>query len=186
MMDNENLNVCNWKMVIRRPLRRVTDVPAFGLGLVVLLAVLAGCRPETEVNSETGGGSVFDVPVDYELVVEAVPNAIAYATVRIEAPAGSTVRLVIDNRETTAAAMHHNVVVLRDSSAVDRVGRAAAGERDHIPDDPAILVYTPMATPRERTAVVFTMPPPGEYLYICTYPGHYQLMQGTLVSTTNP
>lgn len=151
-----------------------------------LLALLVGCQSGSSENPETEAGGVFNVPVDHELVVSAVPNAMTYAVTRVEAPAGSTVRLVMDNRETTAAAMHHNVVLLDDSSAVDRVGRAAAGEMDHIPDDSAILVYTPMAIPGEQTAVIFTMPPPGEYLFICTYPGHYQLMQGVLVSTPNP
>lgn len=154
--------------------------------LLISILVLVGCQ--SGVDETTGPGnerSVFDIPVDHELVVPAVPNAMSYAVTRIEAPAGSKVRLVIDNRETTAAAMLHNIVVLSDSSAVDRVGRAASGEADHIPDDPAILVHTPMADPREQTAVVFTMPPPGEYLYICTYPGHYQLMQGVLVSTAS-
>lgn len=152
----------------------------------ILLTVLAGCQSGAGGNTETSSGGVFDVPVDYELVVAAVPNAMTYATTRIEAPAGSKVRVVMDNRETSAAAMLHNVVVLDDSSAVDRVGRAAAGEMDHIPDNDAIMVYTPMADPGKQTAVVFTMPPPGEYLYICTYPGHYQLMQGVLISTENP
>ena len=41
----------------------------------------------------------------------------------------------------------------------------------------------PLAGPGERMAVVFTMPPPGEYPFICTYPGHARFMQGTLVST---
>lgn len=130
--------------------------------------------------------AVFDEPVDAELVIPAVRNAMKYDVGRIEAPAGARVRIVMDNRETTSGAMIHNVVVLRDAGAVDRVGSAAAREADHIPDDPAILAYTPLAGPGSRTAVVFTMPPPGSYAFICTYPGHYTMMQGTLVSTPAP
>ena len=107
------------------------------------------------------------------------------ATSRIEAVAGSTVRIVIDNTATTSPTMVHNVVVLRGASDVQRVGHAATGVANHIPTDPAILAATPLAGPGEKMAVVFTMPPAGEYPFICTYPGHFQFMQGTLVSTPN-
>ena len=72
------------------------------------------------------------------------------------------------------------------ASAVDRVGQAVSGDPDEEALDPAIVTYTPLAGPGERTAVVFTMPPPGEYPFICTFPGHYSFMQGTLVSTAPP
>lgn len=125
----------------------------------------------------------FDQTVDAELVVVAVKNAMRYATVRVQAPEGATVRLVMDNSLTSSPAMVHNVVVLSDAGAVDRVGQAAARAPDNIPDDDAILFYTPLTGPGERTAVVFTMPPAGEYPFICTWPGHYATMQGVLVST---
>ena len=105
------------------------------------------------------------------------------AVERIEAPAGARVRLVMDNRETTSRAMVHNVVVVNSAAAMDRVGQAGASAPNNIPDDPAIVTYTPLAGPGEQTAVVFEMPPPGTYPFICTFPGHFQFMQGTLVST---
>ena len=155
--------------------------------LAVLLVVLALQACQSDPPPPTAEEqAVFDTPVDVELVVPAVRNAMRYDVGRIEAPSGSIVRLVMDNRATTSGAMIHNVVVLRDAGAIDRVGSAAAREADHIPDDPAIVAYTPLAGPGARTAVVFTMPPPGTYPFICTYPGHYTMMQGTLVSTPDP
>ena len=142
--------------------------------------------------SACGGGSdapdpdadaAFDAEVDAELVVPARRNAMAYDVGRIEAPAGATVRLVMDNSTTTSPAMIHNVVVLENEDAIERVGIAAVGAENNLPDDPAILAATGLAGPGERTAVVFTMPPAGEYPFICTYTGHFRLMQGTLVST---
>ena len=151
----------------------------------MLLLVLAACAPEPRETSPEQA-AVFAQAVDAELVVPAERNALAYSVRRVEAPAGATVRLVMDNTASTALAMIHNVVVVTDAAAVDRVGVAAAGVRDNIPDDDAILAYTPLARPGERTAVVFTMPPPGRYPFLCTYPGHFQLMQGVLVSTSPP
>ncbi len=126
---------------------------------------------------------MFNETVDQELVVRAARNAMRYEDTRIEARAGSRVRIVMDNSTTTSAAMVHNVLVVRDAGSVNRVGQAAQGEADYVPDDPAVVAYTPMAGPGARTAVVFTMPAAGEYPFICTYPGHFTMMQGTLVST---
>ncbi len=154
------------------------------LATVVFALALPGC----------GGGvdpippemvSIFEEPVDVELVVRARRNAMEYLDTRIEAPAGAKVRLVIDNTETSSSAMVHNVVVIRSENAVDRVALAAQGAPDNIPEDPDILVSTPQAQPHTKTAVVFTMPAAGEYPFICTYPGHFQTMRGTLVSTPN-
>lgn len=154
--------------------------------LALLLFALAFAACATDPPPDTPDqAAVFAEPVDVELVVPAVRNGMRFAVEEISAPAGARVRLVMDNEATTSPAMVHNVVVVRDQASVDRVGRAAAGAPGFVPDDPAVLVYTPLAGPRQRTAVVFTMPPPGRYPFICTYPGHYQLMQGTLVSTAN-
>ena len=154
--------------------------------LTVLLSVLlAACASEPAPPSPEQA-ALFAQPVDAELVVVPQKNTMAYTpeSTRIEAPAGATVRLVLDNTETTSPTMVHNAVVLRGGAAdVQRVGRAATGVADHIPADPAILAATPLAGPGEKTAVVFTMPPAGTYPFICTYPGHYPFMQGTLVST---
>lgn len=152
------------------------------LSVAVLLVGLGGCGAEpAEMSPEQQ--AVFAQDVDAELVVAAARNAMRFDVGEIRAPAGATVRLVIDNSATTSPAMVHNVVVVSEAGAVDRVGRAATGAPDNVPNDPAVLTATPLAGPGERAAVVFEMPPPGTYPFICTYPGHYQFMQGTLVST---
>ena len=152
-----------------------------GLLAAVLVGLGAGCAEPPGPSPEQE--AIFAQPVDQELVVPAVRNAMSYAVGEITAPAGSTVRLVMDNTATTSPAMVHNVVVVTTEAAVDRVGRDAAGAPDNIPDDDAILFHTPLARPGQRTAVVITMPPPGRYPFLCTYPGHFRFMQGTLVST---
>ena len=147
-----------------------------------MLSLFAACAPEPrEMSAEQA--ALFAQPVDAELVVPAERNALSYAVTRVEAPAGATVRLVMDNTASTSPAMVHNVVVVADGAAVERVGEAAAGVRDNVPDDDAILAFTPLARPGERTAVVFMMPAPGAYPFLCTYPGHYRFMQGVLIST---
>lgn len=151
--------------------------------LAVALLILTGCGGTDTAPISPDMAPVFDEQVDVELVVRARGNAMEYLDTRIQAPAGSRARLVMDNTETSSAAMIHNVVVIQADSEVDRVALAAQGAPGNIPDDPAVLLYTPQAQPREKTAVVFTMPSAGEYPYICTYPGHFQAMRGVLIST---
>ena len=152
--------------------------------LTLTLALLvSACTSEPSPPSPEQT-AVFAQRVDAELVVPAQKNAMAYTVTRLEAPAGTRVRIVMDNTASTSPTMVHNVVVLRGGEAdVQRIGRAAAGDADHIPNDPAVIAATPLAEPGQKTAAVFTMPPAGTYPFTCTYPGHFQFMQGTLVST---
>ena len=79
--------------------------------------------------------------------------------------------------------MVHNVVFVTDKGAINRVGQAAlsASDNEYIPDDDAIFAYTPLAQPGQTVEVTFTAPEePGDYPYICTFPGHYSMMQGTM------
>lgn len=150
--------------------------------LLCVLVLASACASEAPPMSAEQV-AVFKQEVDVELVVTAAQNAMRFETTRIEAPEGATVRLVMDNETSTSPAMLHNVVVLATGADIEAIGRAAVGTDGYVPDDPDVLVATPLARPRGKTAVVFTMPPAGEYPYVCTYPGHYVLMRGVLVST---
>ena len=60
-----------------------------------------------------------------------------------------------------------------------------ARDKEYIPDNGAkwILAHTSLAGGGETVEVTFTAPKePGEYMYICTFPGHYAAgMKGTLI-----
>lgn len=141
------------------------------LTAALLFFTTAGC----------GGGAAGTT----EVAIEPVGNQMQYETTEFTVQPGQEVHITFENTATSPA-MHHNVVVLNtdDSEVVNRVGQAAmtAGEEaDYIPEDDAIIAYTPMSAPGETVEVTFTAPEePGEYTYICTYPGHYQTMQGTM------
>ena len=107
-----------------------------------------------------------------------------FATEEFTVKSGSTVRLVMDNIATLEA-MQHNIVILTPGSDINVVGAAAiqAGpDNDYVPaDNENILFYTAIAMPGEQTEIEFTAPAPGEYPFICTFPGHYSLMKGVMI-----
>ena len=113
------------------------------------------------------------------LVLATVGDQMRFDQARLEAPAGSIAISLTNNAST--ASMLHNVVVVR-AGTVDVVGPAAiaAGEeRGYVPDSPDVLAATPLLGPGQTGALVVTLEP-GEYEYICTFPGHYLQMRGTL------
>lgn len=119
------------------------------------------------------------------VVIRPVGNQMNFAVTTFRVRAGEQVRLVFENTATVDA-MKHNVVILDDAAAIDRVGIAAisAADQGYIPDDEAILFHTALAGPQETVEVTFTAPSePGAYPYICTYPGHYVLMRGVMTVT---
>ncbi|MGH7710137.1 MAG: plastocyanin/azurin family copper-binding protein [Gemmatimonadaceae bacterium] len=42
------------------------------------------------------------------------------------------------------------------------------------------MAFTTLASPGQTVEVTLTVPPPGEYTYICLFPGHATSMFGTL------
>lgn len=58
----------------------------------------------------------------------------------------------------------------------------AGSTNDYVPEDDAVIAYTPMSQPGETVEVTFTVPEEsGEYGYLCTFPGHWATMQGTMI-----
>ena len=110
-------------------------------------------------------------------------NQMAFAQTQLSVQPGQRVKIVFKNTASSPA-MQHNLVVLNTAKkdVVRRVGQAALSADNYVPDDPAVLAATDVAKPGETTSVTFTAPEtPGEYTYVCTFPGHYVSMQGTLV-----
>lgn len=96
--------------------------------------------------------------------------------------AGSRIKLIFNNNDD----MLHNLVITKPGAA-DHVGEAATrlglnGEKvGFVPSAAGVLFHTRLLGPSEKEAIYFTAPmQPGDYEYVCTYPGHYVVMRGVL------
>jgi azurin len=123
-------------------------------------------------------------PEPLRVVIEPVGNQLLFEQDELSVEAGQQVTIVFKNTATSPA-MEHNVIVLNDNSdaTINRVGQAAlsAAANEYIPEDDAVLAATPLAKPGETVEVTFTAPSePGQYSYICTFPGHYAMMRGVM------
>ncbi|CAN5225530.1 hypothetical protein BH23BAC3_BH23BAC3_28260 [soil metagenome] len=101
----------------------------------------------------------------------------------IEVNSGSKIRLVFNNDDD----MQHNVVIVQPGTA-DEVGEEAmllglqGPEMQYVPDNDNVLFYTAILRPGMSESIYFTVPDiPGEYTYVCTFPGHHIVMRGKLI-----
>jgi len=57
-----------------------------------------------------------------------------------------------------------------------------AAVRHYIPQTGDVLYYTDVTPPQSETTIYFHAPKqPGNYPYLCTFPGHWMVMNGVLV-----
>lgn len=112
-----------------------------------------------------------------------------YNTKTLEATAGDTVVLTLKHiGQIPKAAMGHNLVLLKKDAVVADFAMKAiqAGlAKEYIPDDEdskkAIVAHTKLLGGGESDTITFTAPTePGSYPYLCTFPGHFAMMQGVL------
>ncbi len=99
--------------------------------------------------------------------------------------AGRPVQIVFTN----ADAMPHNLVVGRPG-AVEALGTAASAMpmpadpdvKPFVPDSPLVLEATSLLQEGQTARPGFTAPSePGEYVYVCTFPGHWMRMYGIML-----
>jgi len=85
-----------------------------------------------------------------------------------------------------AMAMGHNVVILEKGTVVPNFATKCAPAKDtgYIPQDEEskeqMIIYTKMLGGGESDEVSFTAPAAGEYPFICSFPGHWAIMQGVM------
>ncbi|WP_394848687.1 plastocyanin/azurin family copper-binding protein [Pendulispora brunnea] len=121
----------------------------------------------------------------HEQNIASVGDTMAYDLQGFTVKTGTQVHLVLKNNGTTPA-MTHNWVLVKPGTeaAVATAGMEAGQAAGYVrANDGNIIAHTPLSAPGSTVEVTFTAPAPGMYPYICTYPGHYQTMKGTMQVT---
>jgi azurin len=108
-----------------------------------------------------------------------------FGVTAIEAKAGEQLKVVLKNIGTLPKeAMGHNWVLLKPGTDLNAFAMAAmtAKDSDYVPaaHKDKVVAFTKVIGPKQTADVTFAAPAPGEYPFICSFPGHYMLMKGTL------
>lgn len=105
-----------------------------------------------------------------------------YDIEQFEVKAGSRIKLVFTNFDD----MLHNLLITTPESAT-MVGEKAlkmgidGPRKDYVPEMGQVLFHTSLLEPGSSQEIYFTAPTePGDYQYVCTYPGHYITMRGLM------
>jgi azurin len=153
------------------------------VGLITLLGVsllLAACGGGGSSSGGASGGSSAGGAAT--LTVNTPGENLAFDPTGLTVSAGQEVTITYSNG---SAVQQHNLVLVRGGESVAAQiaadGIAAGAANNFLPSDQSnIIATTALANGGETVSVTFTAPAAGTYLYICTVPGHYPLMQGTL------
>lgn len=114
-------------------------------------------------------------------------DAMQFDKKEIKVKAGAKIKLtLVHSGKLAKTAMGHNFVLLKAGTDVADFGSKAAAARDneYIPasEESKIIAHTKLIGGGEKTTIEFTAPKKGSYTYICSFPGHYALMKGTLIA----
>lgn len=104
---------------------------------------------------------------------------------KISVPSGKKVRLVLRHTgKQPVEVMGHNFVLLVQGTSIPSFAAKASTARDneYIPEaTDAVIVHTKMIGGGQSTTIEFDPPAPGTYDFICSFPGHYSMMQGKFI-----
>ncbi|MFK7909087.1 MAG: PVC-type heme-binding CxxCH protein [Akkermansiaceae bacterium] len=126
------------------------------------------------------GGIKKDTSELTEIRINTVIEKLQFDVKSLPLKAGKKVKLTFVNPD----ALPHNLVIVKPGTA-DKVAAAAIAlgaegfKVGFTPKTDDILHYTKMLERRQTQVIEFTAPTkPGKYPFICTFPGHAQLMRG--------
>jgi azurin len=137
-------------------------------------ASAAGTLPEPAVRSAP----------DVVIRLSVKPGEMQFDKSELTVAPGQLVEIVFTNPDS----MQHNFVLgVPDSlkiigPAADDLARSPAGVAEqYVPKIPQVLFYTRLVEPGETLTVQFRAPTQaGDYTYVCTFPGHWRIMNGVL------
>lgn len=147
---------------------------------VFLLCMILGAPRFLESPRDKGQPPVVQQDADTTITIKASGSTLEFQPARISVKTGRRVRLRFVNDGT----LPHNVALPRSDEDLDAMATAAyqAGETGYIPmaHKDKLIAYTSLASPGQAVEATFVVPAPGEYTYVCLFPGHSNSMLGTL------
>jgi azurin len=105
----------------------------------------------------------------------------------IEAKVGEEIKVILNNiGSLPKEAMGHNWVLLKAGTDVNAFATASmtAKATDYIAPNlkDQVLAFIPVLGPKQKADVTFKIPAAGEYVYVCSFPGHFMIMRGTIIA----
>jgi azurin len=159
-------------------------VAAYPDSLFFLRAYLTNAKLETLEGISTPTAAPKTTQIDKVIVVKVLKNVMKFDKQLLTAKAGTTIQVVLQNPDF----MQHNWVLTKPKM-MEKVGAAAdklvqnpnGAKMNYVPRIPEVLTATPLINPGGKYTLTVKIPDtPGDYPYVCTFPGHWRIMNGVL------
>ena len=150
----------------------------------VLLLISCGNEPKKEKFSYERVKIEEKTETNSNLLVLNSNDQMLFDKSVLKAKAGEEVNLLLNHTgQIGKEFMGHNFVLLKNGVDVDDFAQAAmlAKESEYIPAGDDTIAYTSMIGGGESDQISFTVDEPGTYVFLCTFPGHYQIMRGEFI-----
>lgn len=148
---------------------------------LMLSPATTSAQSDTANNEKKGAKKA-----DQEVVVEA-NDQMQFNKKAFEIKAGDTIKLTLKHvGKLPKIAMGHNLVILQKGTNLAGWASKAmtAAATNYIPVDEAskkaVIAKTKVLGGGETDSVTFSIKEAGEYQYLCSFPGHFALMQGKI------
>lgn len=155
-----------------------------GVDNIVVRLNKAHRLPAYAAQAQAGADDPASNTPSARIELKAVKDIMQYDKKLVTVPAGKRITLVFENPD----GMQHNLLIIQPGT-LEIVGKAAddmlrsseAYEKQYIPSIPEVLHHTTLVNPGESFTLEFTAPTePGDYPYLCTFPGHWRGMNGIM------
>lgn len=120
-----------------------------------------------------------------EVITISAESPMQFDVTDFEVQAGSKVKLILNNPTD----LMHNLLIVKpgqlETVAQNAMNMGLQGpQRGYVPDSENVIYFTSLLEVGESESIFFTAPEqPDDYPYVCTFPGHWQTMQGTMTVT---
>ena len=117
----------------------------------------------------------------FKIKISTVKDKMMYDIKEFSVETGRLVSLQFVNKDLAP----HNLLIVKPGKA-DEVSNLAISlaedgpKKEWRPDTPLILWGSKMINQNQSDEIIFNAPDPGIYPFICTYPGHSQMMRGIM------
>ncbi|MGV3639336.1 MAG: PVC-type heme-binding CxxCH protein, partial [Adhaeribacter sp.] len=152
-------------------------------------------RPErtapgkTPAKNASAGKGGKQAPGATTINMKVVEHLMQFDKKLVTIKAGQKITLNLENPD----GMQHNLVIIKPGTlakvgaAADALARDPKGaEKHYVPQMPEVLWATRLLGTGESATLEFTAPTqPGDYVFVCTFPGHWRGMNGILRVTAN-
>ena len=178
----QNLELLTLLLKSPEPHARIAANTVQHLWFNVTASQRGGIVAEAKEAAAKKSGILSDTPELTTIRIATVQEKMSYDVKELTVKAGKKIKLTFANEDF----MPHNIMLVKPGTA-DDVGMKAIAlgaqgfDTGFIPKSTDILWHSKLLDNGKEEVIDFTAPAlPGDYPYICSFPGHHLIMRGVM------